>query len=503
MKIANLSKLRSELTETENTKLSNILNNTVTGSDKVIMSPVAKRLNNDNAITTTYIKFYESLDKSTWPTELLDLEQKQIEKIGPRSIQKPWSERKDSTATSFNKSTATTSCVPGKSPVNVRDINRLRPVSEATAIKKIKKNTSSGLPLLVPKGEAIANSDKRERWPAMLYTRTQEQGKTRDVWGMSLNDILNELPFFLPVLDWMKKQPWLSALSGPEKVNEVMHDIIHSAISNGFKIVSTDFISFDANTKGPARDCAWNNYISLFQKEYHDELRDISNTFSNVGLVTPDGIYEGEHGTPSGSMNTTPIGSLAHANLLTSYGTIELDRSLILIDDCTLTLKDDEDVQNYLNHCDRWGYETNKDKTFVSDICAIFLQHLYHPKLAIFGKIKGVYPISRAYNRLCYLERFNEFVKDGIHGKDFFAIRSLSILECTKYHPAFVNFVKFWLSLDKYPSLPSDESIEKYIARQKEIDGAEGLIKNQYGDDLNGIRSWESYKLLKELTQSS
>ena len=93
MKIANLSKLRSELTETENTKLSNILNNTVTGSDKVIMSPIAKRLNNDDAITTTYMKFYESLDKSTWPVELLDLEQKQIDKIGPRSIQKPWSER--------------------------------------------------------------------------------------------------------------------------------------------------------------------------------------------------------------------------------------------------------------------------------------------------------------------------------------------------------------------------------------------------------------------------
>jgi len=200
MKIANLSKLRSELTETENTKLSNILNNTVVGSDKVIMSPVAKRLNNDDAILTTYMKFYESLDKSTWPVELLDLEQKQIDKIGPRSIQKPWSERKDSTAHSFDKSTATKSCTPGKSPVNIRDVNRLRPVSEATALKKIKKNTSSGLPLLVPKGDAIAKSNKNERWPAMLYTRTQEQGKTRDVWGMSLNDILNELPFSFPYL---------------------------------------------------------------------------------------------------------------------------------------------------------------------------------------------------------------------------------------------------------------------------------------------------------------
>lgn len=504
MKIANLDELRKLISSDANVKLSNILNNTVEGSDKVIMTPVAKRLNDNDSILTTYNKFYESLNKDTWPKELVDLELKQISKIGPRSIQKPWAERREQSLLTFEPSTATASCKPGKSPVKTRDLNRLRPVSNETALKKIKKNTSSGLPDMMSKADAIAEGNtKSGSWPAMLYTRTQEQGKTRDVWGISLNTILVEQPFFLPLLDWMKKQSWLAALSGPEEVNDVMNDIIRSAISNGYLIASTDFNSFDAATKGPARLCAWHDPTSLFQAKYHSELNDIAFNFSNVGLVTPDGIFEGEHGTPSGSMFTTPIGSLAHANLLTSYGTIELDRSLILIDDCTLTLKDDEDVARYLKHCNNWGYETNSDKTFVSKICAIFLQHLYHPDLSVDGKIKGVYPISRAFNRLCYLERFNEFVKDGLTGKDFFAIRSLSILECTKYHPSFTEFVKFWLSLDKYPSLPSDNSIDLYVERLVQKDGAEGLIKNQYGDDIRGIKSWRSYKLIAELTSDS
>lgn len=504
MKIANLTGLRDSISTDANAKLSNVLNNTVAGSNKVVYSPVAERLNRDGGILTTYKKFYESLDKSDWPSELIELELKQITKIGPRSIQKPWSERRESAFETFKPSTATAACSPGKSPIKTRDLNRLRPVSNDTALKKIKKSTSSGLPDMMQKGKAITDGNtKSEGWPAVLYTRTQEQGKTRDVWGISLYTIIREEPFFLPVLDWMKKQVWLSALSGPEFVNDRMDTIISYAISNGMKIVSTDFNNFDANTKGPARDCAWNDYISLFQNNFHSELRDISNLFSNVGLVTPEGIFEGDHGTPSGSLNTTPIGSLAHANLLTSYGTIELDLSLILIDDCCLLLKDDKDVTAYLKHCESWGYTTNEDKTGVSDISAIFLQHLYHPELTVDGQIKGVYPISRGYNRLTHQETFDNFTKDEIKGEEFYSIRSLSILECSKYHPAFVEFVTWWLSLEKYSLLPTDDAIAKYVSRLENSDGSVGLLKNQYGDDIRGIKSWESFKLVSILEGAS
>lgn len=518
--IANLNTLEDKISTYAWNKLTNIIDGTIVGSDKIVLTPVGKRLEQGDGILTTWNKFFQSLDKTSWPDELIDMEERQISKLGPRSIAKPWEQRKESVYEYYEPSTTQKDCEPGDSPVKTRDLNRLRPVNNETALKKIKKSTAASLPTMESKGKALEDMsikniesevDKMDNqsesdnllWPAVLYTRTQEQGKTRGVWGVSLDQILSEIKFFLPVLDWMKKQPWLAALLGPEEVNDRMDTIIRSAISRDELIVSTDFSSFDASTKGAISDCAWDDYISLFQKKYHSYLTNIKYDFNNVPLATPDGIIYGYHGTPSGSMNTTPIGSLAHANLMKSYGTIELDESLILIDDGCLVLKDREDVDRYLSHCNKWGYSTNADKTFVSGICAIFLQHLYHPALSVDGKIKGVYPISRAFGRLCYLERFVTFVKDGLNGEEYFAIRSLAILECTKYHPSFEQFVKFWLSLDKYPLLPSSDSVVKYIRRLEQTEGTEGIIKNQYGDDIHGIKSWKSYQLIKELGGSS
>merc|ERR1712032_1665091 len=108
-------------------KLSNIIDGTVVGSDKVIYSPVGQRLEEKgDGILTTYKKFYESLDKSDWPDELIDMEERQIDKIGPRSIQKPWSERKESTYQYFKSSAATEDCEAGDSPIKTKDFNRLR-----------------------------------------------------------------------------------------------------------------------------------------------------------------------------------------------------------------------------------------------------------------------------------------------------------------------------------------------------------------------------------------
>ena len=526
-RIANLDTIEDKISTYAWNKLTNVIDGTITGSDKIVLTPVGKRLDEGDGILTTWNKFFESLDKSSWPEELITMEENQISKIGPRSIAIPWEQRKQSVYDYYEPSTANKDCKPGDSPVKTRDLSRLRPVNNETALKKIKKNTAASLPTMEKKGEALEgmpspmdknggykwkqmsgdplepNKISTLLWPAVLYTRTQEQGKTRGVWGISLEQILSEIKFFLPVLDWMKKQPWLAALLGPEEVNDRMDTIIRSAISRDELIVSTDFSSFDASTKGAISDCAWNEYISLFQEQYHGYLFTVKYDFNNVPLASPDGILSGYHGTPSGSMNTTPIGSLAHAILMKSYGTIELDESLILIDDGCLVLKDSADVAKYLDHCESWGYSTNADKTFVSGICAIFLQHLYHPALSVDGKIKGVYPISRAFNRLCYLERFVTFVKDGLKGEEYFAIRSLSILECTKYHPSFEQFVKFWLSLDKYPLLPSSESVVKYVRRLEGTEGTEGIIKNQYGDDLQGIKSWRSYQLISQLGGSS
>jgi hypothetical protein len=57
--------------------------------------------------------------------------------------------------------------------------------------------------------------------------------------------------------------------------------------------------------------------------------------------------------------------------------------------------------------------------------------------------------------------------------------------------------VKFVVSLGKYSPLPSSDGIQKYIEMIEASSGTEGILINQYGDDIRGIRSFESYKLIK------
>lgn len=485
-------------------KLSNLIRLTIKGNDNILLSPQASRIGDEN-IRSTWIKFYSSIDKTGWPQALIDLEDKQITKIGPRSVQKPWSERRESTYLTFQKGTAAGDCTMARSPFKSKYFNVLRPASQDKSLKFIKKSTSSGLPFMAKKGIVLDKSVRTQsltnlEWPAVLYTRTQEQGKTRDVWGTSLYNVIYETPYFLPALDLMKQQTWLSALNGPEAVNTSLDRIIRYALANDYMIVSVDFTAFDANTRGVLQDCSWDSLIALFQKNdsYASDLRTIEDIFRTQRLVTPDGVIEGEHGTPSGSMFTTPIGSIAHAIAATNSGVVELDNSQILIDDGVHLVKRD-DIETLLNEFVRWGLVVNKDKSSIEENFCIYLQFLFHPDITVDGVIKGVYPISRAWNRLCYLERFDSFAADNLTGNDYFIIRALSILENCKYHPAFEELCLMWLSHDNSSMIPSEGGIRDYVDRVSRSQGTEGLLINKYGDDLRGITSWRSFLFYKRL----
>ena len=101
------------------------------------------------------------------------------------------------------------------------------------------------------------------------------------------------------------------------------------------------------------------------------------------------------------------------------------------------------------------------------------------------------------------LERFTDFLDDGLDGKDFFSIRSISILENCKFHPLFSDFVKYVWSLDKYSLKFSDSSLRKYVEMMRSTEGTDGLIRNQYGTEVSGIRSFESFKIIDQLNKAS
>lgn len=435
-------------------KLSNLMNSIVKGNDEVILSPIAEREGWHN-IKDEWIKFYDSIDKSNWPDALIDMESSQQDKLGPRSIAKPWSEIKDTLYDYFKPFSGKLVCDEKVlSPFKTRGLGVLRPLSMESTIKKIKKSTSASLPFMTSKGEALDKTlndtfkSMSEFWSAVMYERTQEQGKTRIVWGISLGQVLNEAPFFFPLLDRMSTAPWLSALQGPDEVDIAMDRLIKYAIHNDLSIVTVDFSRFDTTIKGSLLDCCWDVVRSFFQPGFKDKIDEIEYEFRNVGILCPDGMVNGDHGIPSGSMFTNFIGSIAHAISVLITELVDINWSQILGDDGVHLVRR-EFVEQFLASFEKLGMIVNKEKSLVSDTYSIFLQKLFHPDLNVNGQIKGVYPINRGFNRLCNLERYVNFKNDGLKGSDYFAIRDLSIMENSKYHPAFRQYVLWWAKRSK------------------------------------------------------
>ena len=109
----------------------------------------------------------------------------------------------------------------------------------------------------------------------------------------------------------------------------------------------------------------------------------------------------------------------------------------------------------------------------------------------------GVYPIYRALNRLVHLERFTDFSKDDLAGRDYFGIRAISILENCKNHPLFRDFVLFIAKRNKYSLLPSAKGLRKYEKFVYESSGADDIIYHQYGQNTKGFNEFETVKILR------
>ena len=129
----------------------------------------------------------------------------------------------------------------------------------------------------------------------------------------------------------------------------------------------------------------------------------------------------------------------------------------------------------------------------------MYLQNLYSADYrGDDGIIRGIYPLYRALGRLVFMERFNDFSEYDIEGKHFFAIRALSILENTRNHPMFEEFVKFVAGHDKYGLKLTGKSINEYVKFIKDSAGNQEIMKYRYGDEITGIKGFRSYQVLEQ-----
>lgn len=481
-------------------KLSQNINKIQYGSSDVLTSPIAREKSVEDLLFEFNALFDSKMDLMN--SVLLDLELRNKAKFGPRSIAKPWSERKQSLISSFETNNVDTFDSVSRS----FSLNRLRPSSVNSALKLLKNSTNSGLPYYTKKGlvkERVLDKFDilvKRQDPCVLFTRTQEQGKTRNVWGFPMADTLNEAKYYFPLLQYQKTLKYRSALISPEEVSRRMTELINKTVMSRDKLLSIDFTSYDSSVKSQLQEDAFNYIKSLFQVSCHHELDYIKHRFNTIGIITPDGLYSGKHGVPSGSTFTNEVDSIVQVNISKRLECINDDCLQVQGDDGVYSVPDSK-TNELISLFEDNGLQVSRDKTYLSDNFAIYLQNLYHVDYRNeVGNICGIYPVYRALNRIIYQERWATFEDFEITGKDYYSIRTICILENCKYHPLFKDLVKFVLKNDKYSLDVSHQGLVKYIQMINETKGAGEILNHQYGDNVAGIRSFETFKMIKELS---
>jgi hypothetical protein len=467
------------------------------GNEEIYETPITKS-NSVSDIIEGWDKVFNS-NLGEMNDVLVSLEEKQKSKVLPRSQAVSWEERKSSLDEYFKGRQSDYKYMP-----EFHDSGPLRPISISKAIDFLKNNTSAGLSSMLKKGDVkIKFADisyfKEQlalRLPCILYTRTQEGMKTRNVWGFPMVDSLNEMTIYIPIQRVQKKKSYRAALLGPEYVDKEITRLIDFALARDLTLVSIDFTAYDASITNLQIHIAFSYFRSLFQKSFHSAIDYMEERFRTIGIVTPFEIFEGDHGTPSGSTLTNEVGSVIQYYVYEDTGLVYMEVPQCQGDDGALAV-DDENVDKLFDSFEKYGLEINKSKSTIAKDWIVFLQNLYHvdyrDKSGIIG---GIYPTYRALCRLVYQERWADFEKYGMSGQDYYSLRALQILENCKYHPIFEDLCLYYWSIDKYNVEFSDEGLSLYVDMVENKEGKSGIVENQYGDKLYGIRNFESYKLM-------
>jgi hypothetical protein len=495
-----LPELYSKLSKEQGKRLSYNLSDVKAGKSEVIRTPFLKDLTQDD-ILEMFDRDVFSVYQDELNNTLLSIEGTQKQKFGPRSIQKNWEERKAELFSSFR--------VPDFSiESDYSDVldghSALRPLALSSVMSAMKRTTNAGLPHLVAKAELLDSQDPLkyaldpEDWPCVMFTRTQEEGKTRTVWGYPFNKLSAEGRYFIPVFGMIKREPYFAAYSGPDYVDFVVSDMLYRR-SDDEQIFSEDFSSFDNSVVPELITGAFGVVESYFQanSQAYDDLHAILWTFLNIPIVTPDGVISGHHGIPSGSWFTSLIGSLVHLLAQNEVmGSLDPFKNQVMGDDGIVILPKSWSMSNLADGYHKINLELNQDKTFVSDNEVIYLQRYYSDDYKVNGTHRGIYPVYRALNRLIHMERWTDIARSDITGRDYFSIRAIAILENCKWHPMHKELVKWVAEKDKYGLEYNPLGLYEYAKLLESRRDA--TLEHQYSDNVKGIHGFETVKILKD-----
>jgi len=490
MKIDAQPHWRGGLSDAANASLSVNNGRISKGSSEVLMSPGYEDIDDDNLID----QVESILSECDLTDKLRQIEDDNRSKLGPRSIAVPWEERKSSLFAYFQDKDFVALEQPSK-------FGNLRPASIESAKQRLLRSSSAGLPYMTRKGSVLdegfdVNDIEAQQgvYPCVLFTRTQEGGKTRNIWGYPLSDTLLEQRFLIPFLEVEKNLQFRSALRGPDHVDQAVTNLLLVERREDDIVYCVDFSGYDASISPQHCAQAFGFVASHFQRSEFEHIVRLFERFVQIPVYTPDGEVSGTHGVPSGSGFTNTIDSIVQWQVSMELGMV---RSEIQGDD-GVHLIPRERRREFEQQFESAGFTLNTDKSevFLSNE-AVYLQRYYHPNYRADGNhLGGVYSLFRALARLKYLERWTNFEREGIEGSDYFALRAIMILENCKHHPGFEKFVKMAQTIDKFDLRFTDQGLSAFSRAQESKARAGALPTSEM---RSGISSFKSVQVLQRL----
>lgn len=452
---------------------------------------------------------------------LLEFENTLREKVGPLSFMKPLEERIPDIEAYYSDIHLQSK------PISLdaidalikdwRSIRGLRLRSQSTTWDNMKKSTSSGSPFFTKRSNVIDKTmpcEKAGDWIlypanrkykpcAILGWRGQEGGlepddvKQRVIWMFPMGYNLLELAFYQPLIKGCQQFNLVPAWNGNDAVDEEVTALFDTKGKDDV-IIATDFTKFDHHFNSDMQKCAMSVEKALgAPQEWLDNV--CASKFSIPLLTKMDEMWYGEHGMPSGSGGTNADETLSHRCLqleaaITSHA--ELNRHSMCLGDDGLLSYPGIDLDHVLDTYTSHGMEMNESKQFVSKTEAEYLRRWYSTEYRINGISRGVYSTYRALGKLMGQERFYD---PKLWGPEMVVMRSLSIIENCKWHPAKEEFLEFCVKGDKYRLGLDIPGFFDNLAKSYESNELAQSFKSYTAGDNVGINDWWCVKALKAM----
>lgn len=473
---------------------------TLKGSEEKCPTPLAATVGTIEMLFEWTQIFEQHTNRLNAP--LLELERANRAKFSPRSISVPWSQRIAGLDASYMHQDPNHIAKMHYEPGD----HSMFPVSFDRAIGELKMKTAASLPYMAKKGKVIddvkANYETllKRKDPCCLYTRTTEMKKTRNVWGYPIADTIFEMMFYVPLLDFVKKNCWhRAAVISPDCTAQRITELIKYAMSNDLVLYSVDFAAFDASVKYQYIIEAFEYIKSLFANDFASFLDYACERMYSIGIVTPTGIRVGRHGIPSGSTFTNEVDSIVQFGIASTCAFINSKLCQVQGDDGVYVMSQ-ENIDQFEAAFKYAGLKLEKSKSKIAKDYVVFCQNLYHNDyMDENGFIGGIYPTYRALIRICFMERHVNFKKEGIDGNNYFSARCITILENCKHHPLHEELVRFVLSKDKHRLDIDDDQMEKYCTFLHRNKPTVTNLNHQYGTQVEGIKGFKTYELIRKI----